>query len=155
MKFDKSRVYTALNADELPIGSKCYFSNSLGYLKRTVEEEKESYFGKIVLIQEEAWTNRFVNEACEYYALAYLVEPPREVKYKPFETIAETLQAIQKHGGRVKDILSGELKLINGINDTSVLYSIGTGRSYFTPQGFLECFVFATDESPCGKLVEE
>ena len=29
MEFDKSRVYTALNADELQIGSKCIFADTV------------------------------------------------------------------------------------------------------------------------------
>ena len=33
MEFDVSKVYTAVNADELPIGSKCYFADDLRKLK--------------------------------------------------------------------------------------------------------------------------
>ena len=29
MEFDKSRVFSAVNADELPIGSKCVFADNL------------------------------------------------------------------------------------------------------------------------------
>lgn len=29
MEFDKSRVYTAVNADELKIGSKCIFADTI------------------------------------------------------------------------------------------------------------------------------
>ncbi len=33
MEFDKSRVYTALNAEDLPIGSKCIFSDTIQGLR--------------------------------------------------------------------------------------------------------------------------
>lgn len=41
MEFDKSRVYTVLNADELQIGSKVILGNTLSELKEAVEVEKE------------------------------------------------------------------------------------------------------------------
>ena len=37
MEFDKSRVYTIVNADELKVGSKVIVADSLGLLKRLVE----------------------------------------------------------------------------------------------------------------------
>lgn len=37
MKFDKSRVYTALNADELPIGSVCIYADTLRELCKRVQ----------------------------------------------------------------------------------------------------------------------
>ena len=39
MEFDKSRVYTAVNADELRAGDKVIVANSLYYLKKQVEED--------------------------------------------------------------------------------------------------------------------
>ena len=41
MEFDKSRVFSAVNADELPIGSKVILGNTLSELKEAVEVEKE------------------------------------------------------------------------------------------------------------------
>lgn len=38
MEFDKSRVYTALNADELKIGSKCVFADDGSPCGELVEE---------------------------------------------------------------------------------------------------------------------
>ncbi|MGF7108213.1 hypothetical protein [Treponema pedis] len=40
MKFDKSRVYTALNAEELPIGSKCIFADSVKELKEGIRKNR-------------------------------------------------------------------------------------------------------------------
>lgn len=39
MEFDISRVYTAVNAEELPVGSKCYLSDGLRELKVLVVKE--------------------------------------------------------------------------------------------------------------------
>ena len=38
MKFDKSRVYTALNADELKVGSKVIVADSVRALKNAVKD---------------------------------------------------------------------------------------------------------------------
>lgn len=42
MEFDKNRVYTAVNADELKIGSKCIFADTVRGLRRKVEEESDT-----------------------------------------------------------------------------------------------------------------
>ena len=39
MEFDKSRVYTAVNADELPIGSKCIFADTVKALRKKVQAD--------------------------------------------------------------------------------------------------------------------
>ena len=44
MEFDKNRIYTAVNADELKIGSKCIFADTVRGLRRKVEEEIQKKF---------------------------------------------------------------------------------------------------------------
>ena len=39
MEFDKSKVYTALNADEVKVGSLCYLADTLSVLQLMCEEE--------------------------------------------------------------------------------------------------------------------
>ncbi len=46
MQFDKSRVYTKLNADEVKEGSEGYFADTLNDLKDIVEYEFSTYYGK-------------------------------------------------------------------------------------------------------------
>lgn len=41
MEFDKNRIYTAVNADELKIGSKCIFADTVRGLRRKVEEDAD------------------------------------------------------------------------------------------------------------------
>ena len=80
MEFDKSRVYTALNADELQIGSKCIFANSIKEIKDCLQTR---FFNieTLTKIKDEAYCARFIihNHSLHQdmdYALAYLIEPP-------------------------------------------------------------------------------
>ena len=41
MVLDKNRLYTAVNADEVKVGSKGYFADSIGKLKRKIAESKK------------------------------------------------------------------------------------------------------------------
>ena len=100
MKFDKSRVYTAVNADELNIGSKCIFANNVFTLKDHV---RNNYPAEILIsVCSETITERFNSDSDEFYSLAYLIEPPAEPKYKPFESAEKAMEVIMKHGGWVK-----------------------------------------------------
>ena len=79
MEFDKSKVYTALNADELKVGSKVIIADNLGRLKQYVENDY-----CIVLLEDvrsEEYDSRFSNGEA-YYNLAYLVSEPEEKKLK-------------------------------------------------------------------------
>lgn len=159
MEFDKSRVYTAVNADELPIGSKCVFTDDLRELRRLVSIEATSQV--LIAIKGESYKYRFEQAKADcmrdsLFALAYLIEPPAEPKYKPFESVEKAMGAIKKHGGWVKDKTTDDLKLITSIGKISdSVGSIGVGRSYYTFTTFLDRYVFADDGSPCGELVEE
>lgn len=82
MEFDKSRVYTALNADELKVGSKVVLADDLANLKYCVEHNnKDDIIDILVEIRSEAHDCRFANE-CTAWALAYLVSEPEEKKLK-------------------------------------------------------------------------
>ena len=159
MEFDKSRVYTALNADELPIGSRCVFADDLRELRRLVSIEDTSQV--LIAIKGESYKYRFEQAKADcmgdtLFALAYLIEPPAEPKYKPFESVEKAMGAIKKHGGWVKDKTTDDLKLITSIGKISdSVSSIGVGGSYYTFTTFLDRYVFVDDGSPCGELVEE
>ena len=92
MEFDKSRVYTAVNADELPIGSRCLFANSLKDLKDRIY--LTDTYGRILeYVCDENEAERFYGDDATYL-LAYLIEPPAEPKYKPFESIDKARESI-------------------------------------------------------------
>ena len=161
MEFDKSRVYTALNAEELPIGSKCVFADDLRELRRLVSIEDTSQV--LIAIKGESYKYRFEQAKADcmgdtLFALAYLIEPPSKpkYKYKPFESVDKAMEVIKQHGGWVKDKTTDDLKLITSIGKISdSVGSIGVGGSYYTFTTFLDRYVFADDGSPFGELVEE
>jgi hypothetical protein len=147
MEFDKSRVYTAVNADELPIGSKCVFADTIQGLK------ERKYIDTLIGIADERRVCRFASEHGSdwKYALAYLIEPPAEPKYKPFESVEKAMDAIKKHGGwleRKSDGLQGIVVAKSGdrIKAVQCWYRLGD---------MFQSLVFADDGSPCGELVEE
>ena len=86
MEFDESKVYTALNADKLKIGSEVIVADSLMRLKSFVDGDCEAK--KLVDIRNESTLYRFhvrENDDSTYesvYALAYLVSEPEENKLK-------------------------------------------------------------------------
>lgn len=78
MEFDKSKVYTALNADELKIGSKVYLADDLADLRHIVETDYKAMI--LSSINPENHQCRFC-EGITGYALAYLVEETEGLKW--------------------------------------------------------------------------
>lgn len=82
MKFDKSKVFTALNADELKVGSKVIVADTLYDLQKEVENENELILKILVRINDVKYACRFVVDNSSGYSsdynLAYLVEEPQE-----------------------------------------------------------------------------
>ncbi len=79
MEYDKSKVYTAVNADELKVGSKVILADNLGWLKQSVEDNDNIVH--LVRIESEDSDDRFF-DGTSSYLLAYLVEEPKEKKLK-------------------------------------------------------------------------
>ena len=78
MEFDKSRVYTALNADELKIGSRCFFANTILGLRKKVQNEIEVFAETLTCILDDSKVKRF-EVFYRSYIYAYLIEPPVEI----------------------------------------------------------------------------
>lgn len=82
MEFDINRVYTAVNADELKVGSKVVCANTIKDLKRKVAENEIT---EIKGIKDDCYENRFsawLDDDLLGYALAYLISEPEEKKLK-------------------------------------------------------------------------
>lgn len=79
MAFDKSRVYTAVNADELKVGSKVIVADTLRDLKEMVED---GYAQTLTNIRDDNYINRFEVDSSSIYSIAYLVSEPEEKKLK-------------------------------------------------------------------------
>jgi len=164
MKFDKSRVYTAVNADELKIGSRCFFADTVRGLRRKVEEEDANRVETFYRLHNNGADNLFVGNNYAY-CYAYLIEPPAEPKYKPFENLKQLIVATEKHGETVKSISGQKESTIIGMTLSNRViidksFSQSFGQSYgdkvsCTTEELLDNFVFLSDNSPCGELVEE
>lgn len=102
MTFNKSKVYTALNEDELKAGYKVYVSDNMYYLRECVEEGLEPCILTRVLSEKEPKRFCIDDKSNEKWQLAYLIEPPAGSKYKPFESVDKAMEAILKHGGWIK-----------------------------------------------------
>lgn len=87
MEFDKSRVYTALNADELKIGSKCIFADTIHDLRLYVQTDCVPK--NLVRLFGDDNVDRFVTDEGTFI-YAYLTEPPAK--------------AIKEHYGWVKKL---------------------------------------------------
>ena len=75
MEWDKSRVYTALNADELKIGSKVIAANDIEELKTRFENDD---CVALCGIRDESYPQRFVVSKYAPSILCYLVSEPEE-----------------------------------------------------------------------------
>lgn len=73
MEFDKSRVYTALNADELKAGDKVIVEDNIANLMAKVNNASP-IFDEISEIRTIKWIDRFKTQTGDSWHLAYLVE---------------------------------------------------------------------------------
>ena len=81
MEFDKNRVYTALNAEEVKAGSKVYLHNCISGLKELVINESKVCLQILKDVESENESERFLGQiGC--YSLCYLIEKPEEKKLK-------------------------------------------------------------------------
>lgn len=81
MEFDKSRVYTALNADEVKPGSRVIVADDLDALRKKVEKDTEQYpFDEVNLdkVNRDSNPYRFAIAGISYM-LCYLVKEPRRM----------------------------------------------------------------------------
>ena len=153
MEFDKSKVYTAVNADELKVGSKVYVSDNIYYLRECVEDNFESCILTRVLSEKEPKRFCIDDKSNEKWQLAYLIEPPAGSKYKPFESVDKAMEAILKHGGWIKSKNGNKSFFITGFNKKENVFCFVF--EYWHSLNFLFAkFVWADDDSPCGELVE-
>ena len=80
MEFDKSKVYTSLNADELKIGSKAIVADTINELKQYVEDDCN--INTITSITTGYFSDRFVSDKKKSYNLAYRLSQREEKQLK-------------------------------------------------------------------------
>lgn len=132
MEFDKSKVYTALNADELKLGSKVICANTLDSLRYKVRDENEITEVKEILKGDNE--RRFRTTFSGLWPLVYLISVPektwivylcRRKGVKPYLTScrSDVWEAVQKENG-------AKTKLFEGTEDESEEWY--TSRRNFT-----------------------
>lgn len=152
MDFDKNKVYTALNADELKIGSEVIAADTISALQIKVRNKNVYKVELITQILPDEYEYRFKTDEDEY-AFAYLIEPPKEPKYKPFSDSETAFKIINSHGGWVKDC--DTYYLVTGTNLIKGAVEIRIRDYWISAQYFLENFVFADDGTPVGEKIED
>ena len=153
MEFDKSKVYTALNADELPIGSKCIFADTVKGLRRKVEEPIDCV-ETFHRLHSDGGNDSFVGSD-GVYCYAYLIDPPPRHIYKPFESGEKAMKTIKKHGGWVEDEGTGCKFLVLGYGIHKEDFSIYIKSEWTSLEDLFMDYVFANDGSPCGEIALE
>lgn len=166
MEFDKSKIYTSVNADEVKIGSKGYVGDSIDELKRSVERNSVCC---LEAIKPSNNAYRFFAANSEYL-LFYLVEEPKEKTYRPYkdtdEMIEDFLERYNSHNGNVNlhnPLIWVKEKLVAGRSYTAAKYLIVSFEflnirvskvpNSYTMGDLFEHFEYL-DDTPCGKLEE-
>lgn len=84
MEFDKSRIYTVVNADEVKLGSAGYFADNIYSLQQAVQHNDRECFGKVDCIKGISTGFRFVADNGTCFSLFYFIEEQEEKKYQPY-----------------------------------------------------------------------
>lgn len=157
MQFNKSKVYTALNADELEVGSMVIVADSLDILRDEVKEGDKKSIVKLTRIADEMDTERFcVNGTV--WAFAYLVslsDNQLTAEYEPFSDTKTAYEAINSHGGWVINE-DGAYLAITGINiGRENNEEILVGQIWHSSEYIFETCTFADNGSLVGQRIED
>lgn len=96
MEFDKSRIYTVVNADEVKIGSAGYFADNIYSLQQAVQHNDKECFGKVDCIKGISTGFRFVADNGTCFSLFYLIEEQEEKKLRPYSDSDEMIEDFKK-----------------------------------------------------------
>ena len=156
MEFDKSRVFSAVNADELKVGSKVICADTVKGLRKKVQaDDYAQYVQPFIRLHYNGYDVQFLAD-CYVYNYAYLIEPPSKPKYRPFESVDKAMEAIKAHGRYVikTNNMMSAFRVTEDDEDQEES-RIFIDSHWYSLQELCRLFVFADDDSPCGELVEE
>lgn len=92
MNFDKSKIYTSVNADEVKIGSKGYFADTLTVLEECVRYGDSDGIRELGGITDPLCLYRFRSTPDNVtWNLFYLVEEPEEEEFCTYRELAKWL----------------------------------------------------------------
>lgn len=158
MRFDKSKVYTALNADEVKVGSKGFFADNLECLQMRVEAHNVADIHELVGVNTPDHMYRFCSDDSD---IKYVLFYPVEEELVPFDDTQELKIYFKQKFSiscaptgcapfiwvKEKTVDASEL-LITGFTDISVLID----SAWYSMQELFENFVFLDGET-VGKKV--
>lgn len=165
MDFQKEKVFTAVNADEVKVGSKGYFGDSIQELKEKIRGS--GYVpGILSEIYDEEESCRFQMRDSAAFALFYLVEEPKEKKFRPYKDTSEMIRDFcERFNTGYADY---ELPRIWLGEKLATEHSYTDSKYLVVSFGFLKILVYGAsnqltmdelfekfeylDGSPCGKL---
>ena len=96
MEFDKSKVYTSVNADEVKLGSAGYFADNIYSLQQAVQHNDKECFGKVDCIKGISTGFRFVADNGTCFSLFYFIEEQEEKKFRPYRDSDEMIEDFKK-----------------------------------------------------------
>lgn len=96
MEFDKSRIYTVVNADEVKLGSAGYFADNIYSLQQAVQHNDRECFGKVDCIKGISTGFRFVADNGTCFSLFYFIEEQEEKKLRPYRDSGEMIEDFKK-----------------------------------------------------------
>lgn len=96
MKFDVNKVFVSLSADDVKIGSKGYYADSLLNLKTRVEHEDKLAYGEVTRIHDKDCLYRFRIDNIIDKVFFYLVEGPEEKKFRPYKDTDEMIEDFKR-----------------------------------------------------------
>ena len=96
MEFDVNKVFVSLSADDVKIGSSGYCADSLTDLKMRVEHEDELAYGEVTRIHGKDCLYRFRIDNIIDKAFFYLVEEPKENRFRPYSNPDEMIEDFKK-----------------------------------------------------------
>lgn len=106
MEFDMTKVFTALNADEVKVGSKGYGSNTIKGLMVEVDNSLGNDYGEIYDIKDSSFSNRFFIKKRGGFNLFYLVEEPAKKEYRSYNDMNEMIEDFEKRFYLVPQVLN-------------------------------------------------
>lgn len=96
MEFDKSRIYTVVNADEIKLGSTGYFADNIYSLQQAVQHNDKECFGKVEDIKDIGTGFRFVADNGACFSLFYFIEEQEDKKLRPYRDSDEMVEDFKK-----------------------------------------------------------
>ena len=96
MEFYVDKVFVSLSADDVKIGSKGYYADSLAELKTRVENEDRLAYGEVTRIHDKDCLYRFRIDNIIDTAFFYLAEEFTENKFRPYKDTDEMIEDFKK-----------------------------------------------------------